>query len=146
MKIRVLLIDDEKDFVETLAERLEIRRFHVAKAFNGDEALEQVKNEDFDVIFLDLKMPGKDSLQTLREIKEIRPLAEVILLTGHGTPEKGIDFLQKGAFHYLTKPAKMKELLEAIVNALRRKSAQEEKIRRADIERILLLLNEADLS
>ncbi len=145
MKIRVLLVDDEKDFIDALAERLEVRRFEVMKAFSGDEALALLREHDTDVVVLDMLMPGKDGMQTLREIKEMRPLAEVILLTGHGTPGKGVDSIQTGAFQYMTKPASLKDLLENILNAYKRKSEQEERIRRADIRRIELSLKDGDL-
>ncbi len=145
MKIRVLLVDDEKDFVDALAERLEVRRFEVMKTYNGDEALALLKEQEADVIVLDMLMPGKDGMQTLREIKEIRPLAEIILLTGHGTPGKGVDVIQTGAFNYMTKPANLKDLLENIVNAYKRKSEHEERIRRANIKRVELSLNDPDV-
>ena len=145
MKIRVLLVDDEKDFVDALAERLEVRGFQVMKAFNGDEGLGLLQTYEADVIVLDMLMPGKDGLQTLREIKELRPLAEIILLTGHGTPGKGVDSIQIGAFDYMTKPANLKELLENIVNAYKRKSEHEERIRRANIKRVELSLDEPDV-
>ena len=145
MKIRVLLVDDETDFVDALAERLEARGFQVAKASNGDEGLALLREQEADVIVLDMLMPGKDGLQTLREIKQMRPLAEVILLTGHGTPEKGVDVIQTGAFHYMTKPANLKDLLENIVNAYKRKSEHEERIRRANIKRVELSMNDPDV-
>lgn len=145
MKIRVLLVDDEKDFVDALAERLEVRRFEVMKAFNGDEALALLRDQEADVIVLDMLMPGKDGMQTLREIKEIRPLAEIILLTGHGTPGKGVDSMQTGAFDYMTKPANLKDLLENIVNAYKRKSDHEDRIRRANIKRIEASMNDPDV-
>lgn len=144
MKIRVLLVDDETDFREALAERLEVRRFLVTQASSGDEAIELLKGQDVDVVVLDMLMPGKDGMQTLREIKEIRPLAEIILLTGHGTPGKGVDSIQTGAFNYMTKPANLKDLLENIVNAFKRKSEHEERIRRANIRSIEIALKEPD--
>ncbi|MDR3554904.1 MAG: response regulator [Syntrophobacteraceae bacterium] len=144
MKIRVLLVDDETDFREALAERLEVRRFLVTQASSGDEAIELLKGQEVDVVVLDMLMPGKDGMQTLREIKEIRPLAEIILLTGHGTPGKGVDSIQTGAFNYMTKPANLKELLENIVNAFKRKSEHEERIRRANIRSIEIALKEPD--
>jgi two-component system, OmpR family, response regulator CpxR len=144
MKIRVLLVDDETDFREALAERLEVRRFLVTQASSGDEAIELLKGQEVDVVVLDMLMPGKDGMQTLREIKEIRPLAEIILLTGHGTPGKGVDSIQTGAFNYMTKPANLKDLLENIVNAFKRKSEHEERIRRANIRSIEIALKEPD--
>lgn len=138
MKIRVLLVDDEKDFVDALAERLEIRDFEVAKAFDGDEALERLGSADVDVVVLDVMMPGKDGPAVLREIKKIKPLVEVLMLTGHATVESAIDGLKNGAFDYLMKPTDTKDLIAKIVLAYKRKSEQEERIRKARIDEILM--------
>ena len=75
MKIKVLLVDDEKDFIESLAERLQLRDFDVTTALNGNDAINLVKESDYDVIVLDVKMPGKDGIETLKEIKNIKQLA-----------------------------------------------------------------------
>lgn len=138
MKIKVLLVDDEKDFIETLAQRLEARNLHVAAVSNGDEAVERLRNEDFDVVVVDMLMPGKDGIETLRELKAVRPLVEVILLTGHATAESAVRGMKLGAFYYLMKPADIKSLLENIAKAFQRKAEQEERIRQAEIERLLL--------
>jgi DNA-binding NtrC family response regulator len=136
MKIRVLLVDDEEQFVETLAQRLEARDFTVATAFNGDQALEYVKGKDVDVVVLDVLMPGISGIDTLRELKKIRPLTEVIMLTGHATVETAIEGMKLGAFDYLMKPTEIEDLVEKINKAQRRKSEQEERIQKATIERI----------
>jgi DNA-binding NtrC family response regulator len=140
MKIRVLLVDDEESFVESLAARLETRGLVVEKAYNGDDALDRLREDDYDVVVLDMMMPGKDGIDTLNDIKRIRPLVEVILLTGFGALEKAVESLQRGAFYYLMKPTDMKDLLENIVNAYKRKIEHEERIRRAEIKRIEALL------
>ncbi len=142
MKIRVLLVDDEESFVESLAMRLETRGIAVDKAYNGDDALARLREADFDVVVLDMMMPGKDGIETLNAIKQIKPLAEVILLTGFGTLDKAIESLQRGAFYYLMKPTDMKDLLENIVNAFKRKNEHEERIRRAEINRLMALLHD----
>jgi DNA-binding response OmpR family regulator len=138
MKIKVLLVDDEKDFLEALAERLEIRDFDVTKAFDGDEALDRIASVDVDVVVLDVMMPGKDGLAVLREIKKTKPLVEVLMLTGHATVESAIDGLKNGAFDFLMKPTETKDLVAKIVLAYKRKSEQEERIRKARIDEILL--------
>jgi len=136
MKVRVLLVDDEEQFVETLAQRLEARDFTVATAFNGDQALEYVRGKDVDVVVLDVLMPGLSGIDTLREMKRIRPLTEVIMLTGHATVETAIEGMKLGAFDYLMKPTEIEDLVEKINKAQRRKSEQEERIQKATIERI----------
>jgi DNA-binding NtrC family response regulator len=137
MKIRVLLVDDEAEFVDLLAERLESRDFEVSKAFNGDEALAQLKDKPLDVVILDVQMPGKGGVETLREIKQLKPLVEVIMLTGHATVESAVEGMKVGALDYLMKPTEMKDLIQKIVTAYKRKAEQEERIRQAEIERIM---------
>jgi two-component system, OmpR family, response regulator CpxR len=138
MKIKVLLVDDEKEFVDTLAERLEVRDFEVTRAYTGDEALEGIAQNEVDVVVLDVLMPGKDGITTLLEIKKAKPLVEVIMLTGNATVETAIEGLKRGAYDYLRKPAETKELIEKIVLAYKRKVGQEERIRQAHIDNIML--------
>lgn len=138
MKIEVLLVDDEREFVDILAERLEARDFAVARAYSGDEALSRVDDGNVDVVVLDVLMPGKDGVATLREIKTRRPLVEVIMLTGHATVESAVGGMKIGAFDYLMKPTETKDLVEKIVKAYKRKAEQEERIRSAEIERIMV--------
>ena len=137
MKISVLLVDDEKDFVESLAERLQLRDFNVATALNGDEAIKLVEENDFDVIVLDVKMPGKDGVETLKEIKNIEQLSQVIMLTGHATVKTAIEGMKSGAFDYLMKPTDTDELIEMINDAYQLVAEQRDKIRQAEINNIL---------
>jgi two-component system response regulator CpxR len=136
MKVRVLLVDDEEQFVETLALRLETRDFAVATAFNGDQALDHLKGKDVDVVVLDVLMPGLSGIDTLREMKKIRPLTEVIMLTGHATVETAIEGMKLGAFDYLMKPTEIEELVEKINKAQARKAEHEARIQKATIDRI----------
>lgn len=138
MKIKVLLVDDEKEFVEVLGERLEARGLDVVAAYNGDEAVAQAEQNDIDVVVLDVLMPGKDGVDTLREIKQLKPILEVIMLTGNATVESAVEGLKLGAFDYLMKPTETKDLVEKIVKAYKRKADQEARIRNAEIERIML--------
>ena len=137
MKIRVLLVDDEQEFVEVLAERLEVRDIVVTKAFSGDEALAGIKEKSVDVVILDVAMPGKDGVATLKEIKQLNPIIEVIMLTGNATVDSAVEGMRLGAYDYLMKPTETKDLLEKIVKAYKRKTEQEERIRQAEIERIM---------
>jgi len=121
MKVKVLLVDDERQFVETLALRLEVRDFDVATAFSGEGALAYLKDHDVDVAVVDMIMPGLSGMETLREIKLIRPHTEVILLTGYATVEAAVEGMRLGAFDYLVKPAEIDQLVEKINRAHRRK-------------------------
>ena len=135
-KKRILLVDDEKDFVEALAERLRNRDFDVTTAFTGEEALEKLKEYNFDVAIVDVKMPGLDGIETLKEIKKLKPLTEVLMLTGHGTVETAIEGMKHGAYDFLMKPCEMDTLLEKIGDAYERKAEQEERIRKATAEKL----------
>ncbi len=137
MKIKVLLVDDEREFIQTLAERLEVRNFSVQTAFAGDEALSKIKEQDFDVVVLDVLMPGKNGIETLREIKRIKPLINVIMLTGHATVETAIDGMKAGAYDYLMKPTDTNELVSKISKAHNIKAEHEERIRKAEINKII---------
>lgn len=136
MKIRILLVDDEKEFVETLAERLRTRDFDVTTAFSGDEALEKLNEYNFDVTILDVKMPGMDGIDALREIKKLKPLTEVLMLTGHGTIETAIEGMKIGAYDFLLKPCEMDVLLDKINKAYERKLEHEERIRKALVDKL----------
>ncbi len=137
MNVKVLLVDDEQEFVETLGERLETRGFKVETALNGDEGLAKVPEFQPDVVILDVLMPGKDGIETLKEMKAQYPLVEVMMLTGHATIDTAIEGLKLGSFDYLKKPTDTKDLIEKILRAYARKSEQEERIRRAEVDKIL---------
>ena len=137
MKISVLLVDDEKDFVESLAERLQIRDFNVTTALSGDEALKIVEENDFDVIVLDVQMPGKSGIETLKEIKNLEQLSQVIMLTGHATVKTAIEGMKSGAYDYLMKPTDTDELIEMINKAYQLVVEQKDRIRQAEINNIL---------
>ena len=116
-EIKVLLVDDEPHFVKLLAERLAGRGFNVETAGGGTEAIDRAKEESYDAIVLDLLMPEMDGLETLKQLKEINPDLQVILLTGHGTIAKGVEAIKLGAMDFVEKPADFKELLEKIKKA-----------------------------
>jgi len=128
----VLLVDDEKDFVEMLSLRLQEAGERVTPAYNGKECLETLEKKNIDVVILDIKMPGMDGIETLREIKRKHPLVEVIMLTGHGTTETAVQGMKLGAYDYLLKPADFQDLTSKLEGARKRKDEQEERIRRAE--------------
>ncbi len=135
---RVLVVDDEEDFMETLVNRLNKRDIDTTGARSGEEALELMKQKLFDVVVLDVKMPGGiDGIEALREMKSIQPLAEVILLTGHASVETSIEGMKLGAFDYLLKPISLEDLLTKLAQAFDRKDTQDQKIRRAKIKELL---------
>ena len=120
-ELRVLIVDDEDDFRETIVKRLINRKMYAEGAENGLKALEILDQKDFDVIVLDIKMPGIDGIETLKRIKAKKPEVEVIMLTGHVSVEFGITGMQLGAFDYVMKPAPMPELLDKIRQAYDKK-------------------------
>lgn len=133
----ILLVDDEKPFVETMSKRLKKRKTNVISAFSGEEALNCLeRNTDIEVVILDVKMPHMDGIEALRKIKQQYPLVEVIMLTGHGTVETGIDGMKLGAFDYLLKPCDIEDLMLKIKQASSKKRAHEEKIVQARIQEI----------
>jgi DNA-binding NtrC family response regulator len=134
---RILLVDDEKDFVEILSLRLREAGEIVTEAYNGRQCLEQLAQDPIDVVILDIKMPGLDGIEVLRGIKSLHPLVEVILLTGHGTTETAVEGMKLGAYDYLLKPSDFDELTEKVEGARKKKDEQEERIRKAEARLLL---------
>lgn len=128
-KFRVLIVDDEVDFVETIVKRLKDRGLDVIGATSGREALDMMDGNEFDVAVLDVKMPGMDGIETLREMKKKSPLMEVIMLTGHGSVESGIQGLQLGAYNYVMKPVPLNDLLKQMTQAYERKLIEQDRQR-----------------
>lgn len=128
----VLLVDDELEFLETLVKRLTKRGLNISTAKSGEEALKIIRGKGIDVAVLDVRMPGMDGIQTLREIKKIDPLMEVIMLTGHASVEVAIEGMELGAFDYLMKPADIDELFYKLQDAFKKKTIQQEKIEKLE--------------
>jgi len=137
MKTRVLIVDDEKEFTETLSERLTMRDFDTTISLSGEDAIEKIKGFNFDVVILDVSMPGKSGIDVLGEIKKIKPLIEVIMLTGHATVETAIEGMKLGAHDYLIKPCETEELVAKINRAYSKKAEHEERIREARVRDII---------
>jgi DNA-binding response OmpR family regulator len=134
---KVLLVDDEEDFAEMLSLRLKELGEKVTVAYNGQEGLDTLAKTSIDVVILDIKMPGMDGIETLREIKKQYPIIEVILLTGHGSTETAVEGMKLGAFDYLMKPADFGDLAAKLEGARKRKDEQEERIRKAEAKLLL---------
>ena len=116
-KIKLLIVDDEVKFLNSIAQRLEMRGFEVTKASDGQEAILKAHSEKFDVALLDLKMPGLDGKQVLEILKKEHKYLEVIILTGHGSFESAAECTKLGAFGYLPKPYELEKLLEVLKSA-----------------------------
>lgn len=136
---RVLLVDDEAPFIDTLSKRLVKRGLTVSTANSGQEALEKLgSGEAIDVIVLDVKMPGMDGIETLKAIKNTNPLIEVIMLTGHATVGSAIDGMKLGALDYLMKPCDLDLLMAKVQEATMKKLKHEERINEARALQIAL--------
>ena len=123
-QLRILIVDDEEDLVSILAERLALRGFQVEAATCGAEAMRHVREDDFSVLILDVKMPGIDGLALLAEIKQRHPDLPVILFTGHGSVADAEKGMEEGAFDYLMKPINIDELIEKIRSATGREEGR----------------------
>ncbi len=128
----VLFVDDEIDFLDTLMKRMKKRNVSVSGVNRGEDAIEFLKTHSIDVVVLDMRMPGMDGIETLREIKKLNPLLEVIMLTGHACLEAAREGMELGAFDYLMKPLNIDELLYKLQDAYRKKTIHEEKIRQLE--------------
>ena len=116
-KIKLLLVDDEVKFLESIAKRLELKNFDVTTATNGQEAIASAKEGLFDVAVVDFKMPGMDGAQVLKTLKESHKYLEIIMLTGHATIDSAVECTKMGAFKYLEKPYDFEKLVEVIKEA-----------------------------
>jgi DNA-binding NtrC family response regulator len=121
-EFKVLLVDDETDFVETLVKRLRKRKLDVRAASSGQQALDMLSESPSDVVVLDVKMPDMDGIETLRRIKKIAPGVEVVMLTGHANVEVAMQGMELGAFDYLMKPIDIDDLLYKLQDAFKKKS------------------------
>ena len=124
---RILLVDDEVAFANNLLKLLSKRGYDAVVVYSGADAVNMVGEKEFDVIILDMKMPGMDGIATLKEIKKKVPSVEVVILTGHGSVESGIEGMQLGAFDFLMKPVSIDDLQEKVSEAYRRKLIQRER-------------------
>ena len=120
-KIKILLVDDEKEFVETLSERIRMRDHKSDVALDGESALKRMDDDLPDVVVLDLKMPGIDGMEVLRRIRNAYPNVQVIMLTGHGSDKDEKEARKLGAFEYLQKPVEIDTLMKKIKKAYKQK-------------------------
>ena len=116
--MKVLIVDDEEELVEALVERLGIRGIEAAGALGGEQALARLEDESFDIILIDVKMPGIGGHDLIQEIKRLNPRQRVVMLTGHGSAGHAERGLLLGAFSYLMKPVKIRDLVEIFEQAM----------------------------
>lgn len=121
MTEKILLVDDEQDFLETLSQRIGLRGIDVASTTSAKDAIEKVGAESYDAIILDLQMPEMDGLEVLKKIKALRPEMQIIVLTGHATVKKAIEAMKLGALDLMEKPADLDTIMEKIKKAHGRK-------------------------
>ena len=137
MSIKLLLVDDEKDFTEVLSERMVSRGYTVEIADSGQVAIEKVKKQTFDAIILDLAMPGMDGIEVLKILLKENPDLQIIFLTGHATLEKGIEAVKLGAVEFMEKPVDIDTLIEKVNDAKSKRDLLSEKKSEKDIKEIL---------
>ena len=118
---RVLLVDDETDFIQAMADRLKMRDLDADTVYDGEQALSFVEGQEPDVMVLDLKMPGIDGREVLRQVKKSYPKIQVIILTGHGTEKDEEEARRLGAFDYLEKPVPLDVLIKKMKQAVKQK-------------------------
>lgn len=134
-EFNVLVVDDEDEFREVIIKRLVKRGLRVEGAEGGRKALEILEHNRTDVVLLDVKMPDMDGIETLRRIRSMQPLVEVVLLTGHASVDSGIEGMKLGAFDYLMKPIELEPLLEKLADAYDKKRLHQEKIEAAQMKK-----------
>jgi DNA-binding NtrC family response regulator len=137
LEAKVLLVDDEKDFLETLSNRLELRGLKVSAVTSGEQAITEAQEQDFDAIIVDLSMPGIDGLETLKRIKADNPNAEIIMLTGHASVQSGVEAMKLGAEDFLQKPVELSELMNKIGQAKDKRMLVLQKQSQEELRKIL---------
>jgi DNA-binding NtrC family response regulator len=118
---KILFVDDEEIFADNMAKLLKNRQYKVIAVYNGESAIQALEQEKFDVVVLDLKMPGMNGLATLKEIKNLGIFTETLLLTGHGSIDAAVEAIRLGAYDFLAKPCEIDELVEKIEGAWQKK-------------------------
>jgi DNA-binding NtrC family response regulator len=134
---KILLVDDEVVFTTNMSKLLTNRGYKVTAANSGDAAIQALEKENFDVVVLDLKMPGMDGLTTLKEIKKLGLFTETLILTGHGSIDTALEAIKLGAYDYLTKPCEIDDLLGKIEGAWHKKDGAEKKEIKEKIQKVV---------
>lgn len=136
-KINLLIVDDEEQLLNSIKRSLEVREFNVYTANRGDKALQVAREVPVDIALVDLKMPGMDGEETLRELKKEHQWMEVVILTGHGSVESAVECTKSGAHTYLQKPCRLEELLGALKDAFKKRVMNKNNIKEKMLNEIL---------
>ena len=134
---KILIVDDEVVFTTNMGKLLTNRGYKVTSANSGDAAIQLLEKENFDVVVLDLKMPGMDGLATLKEIKKLGLFTETLILTGHGSVDTALEAIKLGAYDYLTKPCEIEDLVGKIEGAWQRKNGAEKKETKETVQKVV---------
>jgi DNA-binding NtrC family response regulator len=134
---RILLVDDETVFTDNMTRLLTTRGYLVTAVDNGEAALQILGEKEFDVIVLDLKMPGMDGITTFKEIGKMGLFAQTLILTGHGSIDTALEAIKLGAYDYLTKPCEIDDLVNKIEGAWGKKNEEEEKDTQEKIQKVV---------
>jgi DNA-binding response OmpR family regulator len=127
MKAKIMIVDDEEAVRQSLEDILQLEGYEVTSAASGDAALDIMQEQNFDLVLLDLKMPGLDGLDVMKTIRKNSPETKIVLLTGHGSMESAIEALRQGAHDYLLKPVASRELLNSVARAIAQRAEQQER-------------------
>ena len=136
-KIRLLVVDDERQFLETICKRLELRNFEVTPVNTGEEAIEAAQKNDFEIALVDLKMPGMSGEQVLEILKKEHKFLEVIILTGHGSIDSAVRSTKLGAYYYLQKPCELEMLLLVLKEAYQKRIQKKHGYNDEEMEKII---------
>ncbi|MBT7086110.1 MAG: response regulator [Desulfobacterales bacterium] len=120
-KINLLIVDDEEQFLSSIKKSLEVREFNVTAVNRGEKAIQVAREKPIDIALVDLKMPGIDGEETLKELKKEHKWMEIVILTGHGSVNSAVECTKSGAYKYLQKPCELDELLEALKDAYQKR-------------------------
>jgi len=134
---KILLVDDEVVFTTNMGKLLTNRGYRVTAANSGDAAIQALEKESFDVVVLDLKMPGMDGLTTLKEIKKLGLFTETLILTGHGSIDTALEAIKLGAYDYLTKPCEIDDLVGKLEGAWQKKDGAEKKEMKEKMQKVV---------
>jgi len=134
---RILLVDDEVVFTNNMSKLLTNRGYRVTAVNSGDSAIRELEENDFDIVVLDLKMPGMDGITTLKEIKKLDLFTETLILTGHGSIDSAMEAIKLGAYDYLTKPCEIGELVAKIEGAWEKKDDAQKEDMQEKIQKVV---------
>ena len=135
--LKILLVDDEVVFTENMSSLLDTRGYRVTAVNNGQSAISALEEDDFDVVVLDLKMPGMDGIATMKEIKKLEIFTEILVLTGHGSIDTAMEAVKLGAYDYLTKPCEVEELVIKLEEARSKKDNNVKKDMNEKIQKVV---------